>query len=369
MRVAIVALSCHGGMLHYTSQLANSLAGVADVHLFTPARPGLSDYFSPDVIVHPTIPLSFPGQPWRGILAQANPLIHATNAKRIRRIAPDVVHFTTPHHANSLVLPLLGKPVCCTLHDPTVHIGEATPLRDFMERRAVAMADRVIVHGEALREELAAQGMAQERIRVIPHGDYGFLKRHATGLPEEPLILFFGRFIAYKGIDVLCRAEQILASRLGGYRVCIAGEGDMASFRSEIGPSGRVEVINRYLEDAEVAALFERARIVVLPYLEASQSGVLAIAFAFGKPAIVTRSGALPEAVGMGEAGLIIPPNDPAALADAIETLWNSPALRSRLAEGGCRRIQDHLSWERIARSHLELYQGLMPGQPTPYWA
>lgn len=359
MRVAIVALSCHGGMRHYASQLANSLASHAEVHVFTPPDPELRDYFSPETILQPSLPLSFPGQAWRGSLVQANPWVHASNAKRLRRIRADVVHVVTPHPSNGLLLPLLGDlPILYTMHDPSVHPGEASPLRDKLTRRALHFADRLIVHGEALRQELAEQGISSEHVSVIPHGDYGFFRKHAKGLAEEPMILFFGRLIQYKGLEVLCRAERLLAERMSGYTLCIAGEGDTSLFASEIGPSGRVTVTNKYLSDAEVAELFERARVVVLPYTQASQSGVLAIAFAFGKPVIVTRVGGLPEAV--GEAGLIIPPDDPVALADALERLFGDASLRAQLAEAGLRRVTEQIGWPIIAQRHLEVYQGLI---------
>lgn len=361
MRVAIVALSCHGGMRHYTSQLANSLARHADVHVFAPADLEQEAYFSGEITLHGIRPLSFSGQAWRGILTQMNPWVHAVNAQRIRRIQPDIVHVVTPHPSNGLTLPLLGEiPVCYTMHDPSVHPGEVSPVRDFLTRRAVGIADHLIVHGEALRVELEEQGLCSSRISVIPHGDYGFFLKYAEGRPEEPLILFFGRLIAYKGLEVLCQAERRLAERLDGYSLCIAGEGDPGIFSAEMGPSGRVTVENRYLSDSEVAALFERARIVVLPYTQASQSGVLAIAFAFGKPVIVTRTGGLPEAVGEGEAGLIVPPGDPEALAEAMERLWRDPSLRAQLAEAGRRRVAEQIGWPIIAQRHLELYRKLL---------
>ncbi len=361
MRVAIVALSCHGGMRHYASQLANSLASQADVHVFTPPEAELNEYFSSETTLHPSVPLSFPGQAWRGTLIQMNPWVHAVNAQRLRRIQPDVIHVVTPHPSNAMTMPLFGDvPVCYTMHDPSVHPGEASPVRDMLTRRAIAGADHLIVHAEVLREELSGQGLRPDRISVIPHGDYGFFRKHATGRPEEPMILFFGRLIAYKGLDVLCRAERLLAERLEGYTLCIAGEGDPAVFKAEIGPSGRVILQNRYLPDQEVADLFERARIVVLPYTQASQSGVLAIAFAFGKPVVVTRTGGLPEAVGEGEAGLIVPPDDPRALADALERLWLDAPLRAQLAEAGRRRITEQIGWPLIAQRHMDLYQRMI---------
>ncbi|MNY00678.1 Alpha-D-kanosaminyltransferase [compost metagenome] len=224
-------------------------------------------------------------------------------------------------------------------------------------QRTIASVDRLIVHGEALRTELAAQGVEASRIAVIPHGDYGFLLRHAGAIAEEPMILCLGRLSAYKGLEVLCQAERLFGDRLGDYRVCIAGEGDPELFREEIGPSGRVEVINRFLSDEEVAHLFQRARLVVLPYTQASQSGVLAIAQAFGKAAIVTDVGGLPEAVAYGEAGLIVPPRDPVALAEAVVRAWHDPELRQRLAWGGRARVEQEIGWPIVAQHHLALYR------------
>lgn len=358
MRLAIVALSCpNGGMLHYASQLANSLARETETHFFTPLKPELTDYLSESVFFHPTVPLSVPGEGWKNLARQCNPLHHRENARRINRIEPDIVHFVTEHPSNSLLMPLLRGKICFTHHDPIRHFGEESSLRQFLNRRSAALSDRVIVHGDALRKLLS---VPPERISVIPHGDYGFLRRFAEDTPEEPMILFFGRLIPYKGVAVLCRAERILREEIGSYEVVIAGEGDTAHFRGELAAESRIRVINRFLPDQEVAQLFRRARVVVLPYVEASQSGVLAIAFAFGKATVVTRVGGLPEAVGEGTAGLIVPPNDPEALAEALLRLWQDPSLRARLGEAGSALIEHSIGWPLIARQHLALYQDLV---------
>jgi glycosyltransferase involved in cell wall biosynthesis len=364
MRVAIVALSCqNGGMLHYASQLANSLASQAEVHFFTPPKPELDAYLIPGVTQHPLLQLSYPGHPLRSWSRQLNPLIHGRNAQRIRSVRPDVIHIVTAHPANCLLMPLLGRiPVCFTLHDPSAHPGESTPLKDVLMQRTIAMSDRLVVHGEALRTELQDRNVPAARISVIPHGDYGFLRRHAGDIAEEPLILCFGRFSPYKGMEVLCRAERLLGDRLGEYEVCVAGEGDAGLFTSEIGPSGRVRVINRFISDEEVAHLFQRARLVVLPYTQASQSGVLAIAQAFGKAAIVTDVGGLPEAVGFGKAGLIVPPNDAPALAEAIAHAWGDPALRQRLGSAGLARVEQEIGWPIVSQQHLTLYHDMIVG-------
>lgn len=365
MRVAIVALSCpRGGMLHYATQLANAIAHQAEVHLFTPDPDALAGYLSPGIECHATLPLSYPGQRWRSILTQASVLRHARHARMVRACRPDVVHLVTDHPSNGVLAAMLGGlKVVFTQHDATQHPGEEAWLEARLTRWMASRADRIVVHAERLKDVLVARGYGAERITVIPHGDYGFLQRLAPEAEEEPLILCFGRLVRYKGLDVLCRAERLLAERRSDYRVIVAGEGDRSLFEQAIGPSGRVTVIDRFLPDAEVAALFRRARLVVLPYTEASQSGVLAIAFAFGKPAVVTEVGGLPEAVAFGKAGLLVPPNDEVALAEAIERLWTDPGLRQSLGAAGRRMIDEEIGWPIVAERHMAMYRELV-GSP-----
>lgn len=362
MRVAIVALSCpRGGMLHYASQLANAIAAKAEVHCFTPDPASLDGYLSAGIARHATLPLSFPGEGWRSILTQANLARHARHAQLIRSVRPDVVHLVTDHPSNGVLAAMLGDlKVVFTQHDATQHPGEEAWLKARLTRWTAARCDRIVVHAERLREVLVERGYPGDRVTVIPHGDYGFLERFAPDVPEEPLILCFGRVVRYKGIEVLCRAERLLAERLSGYELVVAGEGDPSFFMEDIGPSGRVTLLNRFLADEEVAALFRRARLVVLPYTEASQSGVLAIAFAFGKPAIVTTVGGLPEAVAFGKAGLLVPPNDEAALAEAIERLWRDPSLRQSLGLAGKRLVEEEIGWPIVAERHMAMYRELV---------
>ncbi|MBM3268859.1 MAG: glycosyltransferase family 4 protein [Candidatus Sericytochromatia bacterium] len=364
MRLAMVALSCPaGGMLHYSSQLANALSRDTDLAFYTPWQPDLATYFDRRIALRRIVPLNRAGDRKGLLTRQVNPFLHLATARQILRHQPGIVHLVTDHPANSLVvraLRLLGhRAVVLTHHDPVRHPGETSRLKDVLTGMTVAAADRVVVHGDTLARDLAAQGVPSTKVVAIPHGDYGFLRRHASGAPEEPLILCFGRILPYKGLDVLCRAERLLGDQLGEYRICIAGAGDPACFAGEIGPSGRVSVRAEFLPDAEVASLFERARLVVLPYTQATQSGVLAVAFAFGKPAIVSDVGGLPEAVGYGRAGRIVPAGDPAALAAAIAGLWHDPAARAALGQAGRERISAEIGWPIVASRHLEMYRDL----------
>jgi glycosyltransferase involved in cell wall biosynthesis len=128
----------------------------------------------------------------------------------------------------------------------------------------------------------------------------------------------------------------------------------------------RFTVINRYVPADEQAALFREAAVVVLPYLEASQSGVVPIACAFGKPVVVTDVGGLPEVVEDGVTGFVVAPGDETALADAIVRVLSDDDLRRRLGDNA-RRSLDACSPARVARSTAATYDLLLGRQRS--WA
>jgi glycosyltransferase involved in cell wall biosynthesis len=146
------------------------------------------------------------------------------------------------------------------------------------------------------------------------------LHRSPPVVEHEPWALFFGRLEVYKGVDVLVEA----AGRLGRSdqptaSVIIAGRGRTELLLQDRMPAN-IQVRNRLIEDEEALDLFRRCGLLVLPYVEASQSALIAAAYFFRKPVIVTDVGALTEYVGEGGTGWVIPPGDPQALADALQT-------------------------------------------------
>jgi len=107
----------------------------------------------------------------------------------------------------------------------------------------------------------------------------------------------------------------------------------------------------------ESADLFRRASVVVLPYIEASQSGVLAFAYTFGKPVVVTTVGSLPEVVDQGETGMVVPPRDEAALAEAIVSVLGDRERRREMGRKAYQKATTELSWDTIAQQTLAVYE------------
>src|SRR5258706_5153467 len=140
-------------------------------------------------------------------------------------------------------------------------------------------------------------------------------------------------------------------------RLAVAGTGsDLEQHRRRIASAAWVELIDRYISTAEVPELFRRAMALVLPYPDATQSGVSAMAFAFARPVMATSVGDVPDVVIDGQTGLIVPPRDGEALADAMERLLVDRPLRDTLATGAARTGKEKLSWPRIADATYGTY-------------
>jgi glycosyltransferase involved in cell wall biosynthesis len=127
--------------------------------------------------------------------------------------------------------------------------------------------------------------------------------------------------------------------------------------------AGRVRFLTRFVEDAEIPALFRRADVVVLPYRDAEHSGVLYTALAFGKPLVLSDVGGFSEVAAEG-AALLVPPEDEAALAATLEELLADEGARAELAAAAARAAAGPYSWDMIAGQTLALYQELLEAPP-----
>ncbi|MCL6630548.1 MAG: glycosyltransferase, partial [Armatimonadetes bacterium] len=178
-------------------------------------------------------------------------------------------------------------------------------------------------------------------------------------------VLFFGGVFQYKGIEYLIKAAPSIRGRFPEARIVIAGSGpDWPRCRSFIEDPNAFELIDRALTNPEVTQLFEEASVVVLPYTEASQSGVLAVAYAMGKPVVATAVGSLPEGVEEGVTGLLVPPADSDALAQAIITLLEDDKLRREMGQKAFEKATvGDFSPSNIAKRTQEVYKCAIEGR------
>jgi glycosyltransferase involved in cell wall biosynthesis len=296
---------------------------------------------------------------------------HLPDMLRLRRaIDADVVHYqwlTVPPLDVRLLPP--RRPRVMTAH----YILPPQPSRRQVRsaHRIFGRMDAVVAHSEPgaarLRDEV---GLDPAKVRVIPHGAFDYL----TKLPEEkPLppelegaegtvILSFGLLRPYKGIENLIEAYGRIVGKGNDTELWIVGNP-----RMDVGPlrqlaakaGGRVRFVTRFVDEAEIPAIFRRADLVVLPYLDAEHSGVLYTGLAFGKPLVLSAVGGFPEVAATGAARLV-PPGDTAALASALEELTRDDAERAELAAAATRAAAGPFSWDEAACRTMDLYRELI---------
>jgi glycosyltransferase involved in cell wall biosynthesis len=167
---------------------------------------------------------------------------------------------------------------------------------------------------------------------------------------------------AYKGLELLVQAFETARPSIPDWRLIVAGSGPLPPALAS-GAVPEIEVINRYLPDEEVARLMRRCAVVVLPYLSATQSGVIALAWAFERPVVSTAVGGLGEMVVQGKTGILVRPGDPAALSEALRGIARSAATRARMGREIRKLAEARWAPQVVARRHLALYSEVLRAQ------
>ena len=361
MRVALVSYDFG----EYCIRLASAMSHLAEVLLLLPrelAEPYLS---SLDRAVR-FQPFDNPRlrQPGRQLRLGFDLIRH------IRTFAPDVVHMQHGHLWFNGVLPLLraAHPLVLTAHDIQQHPGDEpsrkTPqaVMDFGFR----CASRLIVHASRLKDEVVRRcRVSPEIVDVVPHISLGSTSDRAPSHEHGPTVLFFGRIWEYKGLEYLIRAEPLITDEIPDARIVIAGEGeDFARYRRMMVHPERFTVYNEYVPPDRCDDLFRQATLVALPYIEASQSGVIPMAGTWMKPVVASAVGGLPEMVEDGRTGYLVPPRDEHALAAAIVRLLRDNRLCREMGMNARRKLDAECAPPQVARQTVDVYErALRPAQ------
>ena len=365
MRVHLVDPSAYTPPYDHALSAALATAG-ADVELYTSrfaygAVPAPAGYERVELFYRATrlAPGSSLGaQRTRRVLKLAE---HVPDMLRYRRAAQraDVVHFQwlAMQRLDARLLPR-GVPLVLTAHD--VLPREARPGRRDAQRRLYERFDAIVAHSEHSRERLTRElGVDAVRVHVIAHGAFAHLAELPAGASpfqtDKRVVLFFGLLRPYKGLDVLLDAWR----GIDDAELWIVGmpRMDVAELRARAPAS--VRFVSRFVADAELPAYFRRADLVVLPYREIEQSGVLFTALAFGKPLLVSDVGGFGELAARG-AAQTVPPGDSGALRDALVALLDDPAALEQLRSGSLAAAAGEYAWDTIALRTLALYEQLL---------
>ena len=297
----------------------------------------------------------------------------------LRKSGYDLIHFNGPGTIwIHLFLRLLADiPIVFTLHDPYQHVG-LSPLnrfyQDLLQRRLVKRSTRIIVHGKKLRSDLLTRynHYQPDHVSIIPHGDFSIymhLDRSKSVKSDKkilPYILFFGTVRVNKGLKVLIEAEPFIGEHVKQFKIVVAGKfGNVPGTRydeicSEIKHPENFEIMDAYIPNDEIPRLFHDAALVALPYISATQSGIIPLAYAFGKPVVATDVGAISEIIEDGITGLLVESQNAEALAQAIIKLLNNPGLLDQLGKNALKYAKEELSWDSIALKTTAIYKEIL---------
>jgi alpha-maltose-1-phosphate synthase len=260
-------------------------------------------------------------------------------------------------------------PIVCTIHDPYQHYGLGAfkyICEEASQRLSTRLALRFFVHGEALKTDLSEGfGVPAHKIEVIPHGEFSFYVhlRSSTNLWRKQKsfkrVLFFGEVRRNKGLEYLLKAEPIISESYEEYKICIAGkfEGDLDYYKGLIRNSDKCEIVDEWVPNEQVANLVESSDIIVLPYVSGTQSGVLSLAMAFGKPVVATDVGSIGEVIKDGKNGVLVPPRDEKSLARAILVLLKNEEKRIAMAKEASATAKVQLSWDEVRKKTIAIYE------------
>ena len=247
-----------------------------------------------------------------------------------------------------------GKKIVVTLHDPVPHKGAKKSLVA-LYTRATKRADKIIVLSQSFVQVTAdLYNKDCKDIYVIPHGIFDNYKkvydRNLRYKYDDSKInfLFFGRITPYKGLDVLAKAFAKLSDEFENVALTIVGNGDFEPYRESYKKIKNVTIINRWIKDNEVYGFYDKADVItVLPYIEATQSGVIPVAMANDSLVICTNTGGLSEQVIDEKTGYIVEAGNAGELYKAMKNVVIGNYNQSVVCNA--REYISGLTWDKLA--------------------
>jgi glycosyltransferase involved in cell wall biosynthesis len=372
MRICLVgpAYPYRGGISHFTQMLAATMTAEGhEPHIVSFTRlypsflfPGRTQYEEQGARVR------IEGE---RVIDSINPVTWKRAGEAVARFSPDAIivqwwhPFFAPAFRGVIASARRGRvssSVVYLCHNVLPH--EENRADRALVRWGLAKADAFLVQSQEDRAKLLSL-RAGARVAVHPHPTYtqfaeGNITRQDARQKlavEGRVLLFFGLIRPYKGLHTLLQAYARVAEKLDA-TLLIVGEfyEKRAPYDAEIAKLGigaRVRVVNRYIPDEEVEVYFRAADLVVLPYRSATQSGITQTAFAFERPVVVTAVGGLPDVVDDGVTGYVVPPDNPEALAGAIERFFATGAAGAMAT--AIRAQSDRFSWKGCVAALLAL--------------
>lgn len=245
-----------------------------------------------------------------------------------------------------------GIEIVTTIHDLYPHPGEQNILQRIIFEKIKKKSTKYVVLTESFKQSVSRlYKVSINKVCFIPHGRFCFSNIHPPQFNSiRHRVLFFGRITPYKGVLILLKAMLLLKERIPEIQLTIAGKGELSPEESKIisDNSDRIELINDWISEETILKLFDKSDITILPYTEASQSGVAAISYGLGRTIIASDAGGLKEQIEEG-GGRIFKSGDYTELANTIYQMYQNPQLITQLNIIAYNYSQKELSWDTSA--------------------
>ncbi len=290
-------------------------------------------------------------------------------SRLIKGWKPDIVHVMSESNIwlNMLVPMVRPIPVITTIHDVQFHPGDHSSRRvpKIFANTLARWSRAIIVHGSGLRDQAIQElSIDAHSVYIAPHPPlrhyFEVARKNKFSKPRDNVfrVLFYGRIYEYKGLRYLLDAAPLVRAEVPNLRVVIAGTGDdFSKYRDHIKDPSYIEVHNRFISDLDTARLFAEADLLALPYIEASQSGVLMMSIPFGLPVVATEVGEMSNQVRSIKNGLVVPPADKLSLAAAIIQLAVDTNFRKQCSENARAAMTGQYSLQQLSLRMLSIYQ------------
>ncbi len=350
-----------GGAYKYGLDIIERLSLYNDINLHTSLSKQGEDYYSISKLNIKNIDINTYNNIFTAIISLLKvPLLISRLFKYIKDNKIDTIYCPSLHLWSFFVLPNVNKNklnFILTLHDAVAHPGENKLFKKIWTRNAIKSARRIIALSEHVKSSIISEYNLDQGdlIEVVPHGafDYSNGLAKPRDLPSKDKrqisLLFYGRIMEYKGIDILMEAYRIVKNQFPNLNLVIAGSGDFTKYKSKADKLEDLILHIRWIEEGEIKSLFDKSDILICPYIEASQSGSIAIALGFGMPVVATPVGGLIEQVTNGKTGLITKDTSPQSVADAIIKIISNRSLYRDLSVNAISESKNRFSWDSVA--------------------
>jgi glycosyltransferase involved in cell wall biosynthesis len=284
-----------------------------------------------------------------------------------RRWRPDVTH---THDARALFY--AGPAAWLSGVRRSIHTRHgknfgSTPRQVAVGRQLARLVDRYVCVSDDVKAQCVAEGISPSRLLTIKNGIDLERFAYSGSVPGGPIVAV-ARLSPEKDVANLVRATAIAARQIPSLQVEVAGAGscleDLKHLAASLSIANRITFLG---EVRDVTSVLARARMFVLPSRSEGIPLTTLEAMACGLPVVATRVGGLPEVVDHGVTGLLVPPGDPAALAEAVARLWNDPARRERMGSAGAQRALELFDIRRMVAQYQALYRGENSGDIESY--